>query len=246
MKKITVLTAALMVMLMFAPTLHVAAADRATNTNIIFENGSGHNFKVEGGSGADGFGEMEPGEAKSLDLTLSNDSADEMKFYMSANILKDIAQEGDSRTAVYTFDISKNDSDTSFFSAVISGGANNNISIGKEYLTDNNILLDTLKKGESSKVSIVLELDGDSAGNDYQGTSGEVQFVFSSELPGQPVTNVVNKVVNYVQGAGTNIIKTVKTGDKLSVGLIAAVLISFVVIIALLIVKRKKGKEEEQ
>ena len=250
MKKKTIVTAVLTMAMAFGFSMNVAAAD--TNTNVSFTGDAGKFIKVSGDSETDGFGQMDPGETNTVNLTLTNDSSNEMKFYISADLLQDIAQQGASKTAVYTFDIKKNGAATPFFQAEISGGAKtdagtDNVSIGKEYMTDNNnILLDTLKKGESSQVAISLGLDGSSTGDDYQGTTGQIQFVLSAETPDTPApSNIVKKVVNYVQGAGTNVVKTVKTGDILPLGIMAAALISLIAI-AVVLVKRRKSRTEEE
>lgn len=230
-------TAAFMAVVWISSAFIVNAADYKT---ITFK-GQAEKFVTEiGGSAQNGFSDMEPGESRDLQLTLKNDHTDEMQFYMSAEILDNIAVKAD-KNAVYDFEISKNEE--IFFTAVIGGGNERNISQGEEQLTgDNNILLDTLKKGEENKIMITLTLDGDSAENLYMSQSGEIQFLFTVAAPDDSGTVVHQTVTKYLQGAGQKIIKRVKTGDNISVGIFAAAAISLLVIIAVII---KKRKEEE-
>lgn len=200
----------------------------AKTGSVIFE-GEAEKFvtSVDGGE----FTGIMPGESKTLNLMISNEYSEEMKFYMSAEILTNIAERGD-RKAVYDFSIAKNDQ--MFFTTVIGGEAGYNISSGKEYLTeDNHILLDTLKKGESSKITITLKLDGDSAENAYQNQEGNIQLTFSVETPEGPPT-LIKKIT-----------KTVRTGDLLPVGIMIAAAGSLLLIIIILLKKRKTRREEE-
>ena len=261
MKKKTILTAILGAVMLFGSVANVAAAE---SNAVTFEGNSSKYFSVLDSQTSE-FGSMEPGGENTLDITLTNSSSDEMKFYMSASLLEDIAQQGASKTAVYDFDITKNGEGDAFFQATISGGADTgkgaNISLGKEYLTeDNNILLDTLKKGESSQITVRLALDGDSVGNDYQAKSGQFQFVFSAEIPDTPkgetktvyktVTNYVQgaakTVTKYVQDAASKVVQTVKTSDPVKLGIIGVAIVAVIGIIIILLVKRKQSKTEEK
>lgn len=236
MKRRKLFTAVLTAALALGMAMNVSAAD---DGSVVFK-GEAEKFVTH----VDGeeFTGIRPGETKTMTLSLSNEYSEEMKFYMSAEILDNIAESGDKK-AVYDFSIAKN-GDT-FFATVIGGEEKYNVSTGKEYLTeDNNILLDTLKKGQSDDVSITLALDGDSAKNSYQNQEGEIQLVFSVETPEAPPT-VVEKVVKYVKGATNTVIKTVKTGDVLPIGIIIAAGVSLLAIIVV-IVKRRKEKREEQ
>ena len=229
------------VILTAALTLGMCFPVSAAETGSVIFKGEAEKFvtNIEGHE----FTGIRPGESKTLTLTLSNEYSEEMKFYVSAEILDNIAESGD-RKAVYDFSIAKNDE--IFFTTVIGGEDKYNISSGKEYLTeDNHILLDILKKGESDKITITLALDGDSAENAYQSQAGNIQLVFSVETPEGPPT-VVEKVVNTVKGTAKNIVKTVRTGDVLPIGMIVAAVVSLTAIIVILVNRKKRTETEEE
>lgn len=209
------------VMLSCAPV--VAAED----TLITFE-GDSQKFITQEGTN-EGFEDMQPGETRSVSVRLKNDNSDTMDFFMSAEILDNIAEKGN-KDAVYDFSISK-DNET-FFASVI--GATGN-TIGEEYLTDdNNIKLATLAKGEESLVTVSLTLDGDSTENAYMNQAGQIKLRFSA---GTPVENlgetqtIIQRVINYV-----------KTGDSAQFVLLGGLLV--VSAIGVIVFMKKTKKKE--
>lgn len=209
------------VMLSCAPV--VAAQD----TLVTFE-GDSQKFITQEGS-SEGFEDMQPGETRSVTVRLKNDNNSTMDFFMSTEILDNIAEKGN-KDAVYDFSISR-DSDT-FFATVIGASGN---TIGEEYLTDdNNIKLATLAKGEESLVTVSLSLDGDSTENTYMNQEGQIKLRFSA---GTPVENlgetqtIIQRVVNYV-----------KTGDSAPYVLMGGLLVVSALGI-IVFVKKSKKKE---
>ncbi|POP34795.1 hypothetical protein C3B58_01275 [Lactonifactor longoviformis] len=203
----------------------------------------------EAGTG-EGFTNMEPAETRTQTITLKNDDYQQMKFYLRTELLSNIADEGKNRKqAIYTVDLSKDGEN--FFAAVI--GSEQNASLGKEFLVsepgseqDNNILLASLKKGESVDVEIAITLDGDSTGNDYQEKDGQIQLIVSVEkdegTPGKIRKTVTN--TKTVTGAGKTITKVVKTGDEFPVEALLVLAGLSLVCIVLAAAKRKKKVEE--
>lgn len=240
MKKNRLAAVVLAAGMLLGSALPVSAADR----DLITFDGDAKKFVTDmSGTVENGFEDMLPGESRTLVMELGNDSSEELKFFMSSDILQeDIAEKGD-RQAVYDFTIAR-DGET-FFAAVIGGESENNISIGKDYLTeDRNILLASLGKGEDARIEITMSLDGDSMGNAYMNTDGSLAFRFSAETPEQPPT-IVTTVTKYVKGATNTVIKTVKTGDALSLAVPAAMAVSAVVILVILIKKRREREDEQ-
>jgi hypothetical protein len=218
----------------------------AQDSPLITFKGESEKF-VESVTGDTSFTNMEPGETRTMNLTLKNEDASEMSFFMSAEILDNIAAAtGTNGTAVYDFTLAKNGE--VFFSTVI-GDGKVNTSIGKEYLSsDNNILLDNLSQGQSDVITVTLALDGDSTNgtstmstgdtlntSGYMNKEGQIQFVFSAATPVTPGGSVVQTITNYVN-------QNVNTGIGASVTgiVIGAILIAVAVI---LIVKRRKAGE---
>ena len=217
--------------LVFGMALNAAAAE---NDMITFD-GDAKKF-VTNISDDNGFEGMLPGETRTMTMELYNEASEELKFFMSSDILTAyIAEDGDQR-AVYDFAIAADGEE--FFRAVIGGETKDNISAGKEYLTDdNNILLATLAKGEKTKIDISLSLDGDSMGNSYMNAAGKLTFRFSAETPEEPPT-VVNKIVN-------KIIKTIKTGDTASIAVFVVVAAGCLLAIIFVLIRRRKKEEVE-
>lgn len=187
---------------------NVYAEDTITYT------GDAENFiSLEGG--AIDFENMFPGETRTVTFNLENGSDNIMRFYISSEILDNIAQKGDG-TAVYDFTI--DDGTDSIFEAII---GNNEVTIGSEFhVIDNHILLGELNPGESQMINVVLYIDGDSANNDYQGQTGEIEFAFSVEetLPVVPQTGD-DAISPFIYGgliavAGIAVVVLVRKGDK--------------------------------
>jgi len=237
------ITAIMITLVMIVSAGAVYAAD-----SFVFQ-GSSQKFVTDvSGTAGSGFDNMEPGESRDLSLTLTNADSNDTNFYMSAEILKNIAEQGD-KNAIYDFSIAKNG--TVFFDTVIGGSSSDkqNISIGSEYLQeDNTILLDTLSKGQKDTITISLKLDGDSAENAYMNQSGKIQLVFSA---GSPVTpspgNIVNTIVRYVTGQGTVTTVNVNTGVQgaMTPIIIALVLLAAAIIIIFAVFKKKRRDRNE-
>lgn len=234
------ITATLLLIMVTCQTLFVSAADGSKN--IIFEGDSG---KFVGDfTSTDGFANMEPGEKREVEIGLKNTANEEMRFYMSAEILKNIAKEGN-QEAIYTFTIANNNE---VFLSTIIGDGTINTSIGEEHLINTNyILLATLGKDESTTITLELELDGDSAGNTYMSKEGELGLVFMAQtgvLPDEEKEKVeiIDKTTPD-QGKASSGSKSVKTGDSSSGVLITIVGVSLLLIVILLVKKRKDKKE---
>ena len=239
MKKRMLATAALALVMLVGSAMNAAAAG---NDSIVFDGNAKEFVHTIGGDAENGFENMLPGESRTLTMELANDSSEELKFFMSSDILKsDIAEQGD-RNAVYDFSIANNGE--VFFQAVIGGDNEDNISVGKEFLQeDNNILLATLAKGEGCEIAITIALDGDSMENSYMSSAGNLVFQFSAETK-DPAPTVVETTYKYVKGATQNIVKSVRTGDALPIGVVVAAGISLLVIIILMAKKRREKVEE--
>lgn len=239
------ITAIMITLVMIVSAGAVYAAD-----SFVFQ-GSSQKFVTDvSGTAGSGFDNMEPGETRDLSLTLTNADSNDTNFYMSAEILKNIAEQGD-KNAIYDFSIAKNG--TVFFDTVIGGSSSDkqNISIGSEYLQeDNTILLDTLSKGQKDTITISLKLDGDSAENAYMNQTGKIQLVFSA---GSPVTpspgNIVNTIVRYVTGQGTvtTVNANVNTGVQGTMMpiILVLVLLAAAIIIVFAVLKKKRRDRNE-
>ena len=193
---------------------------------------------MDGDLSTQGFTDLQPGEDRTLTLILKNDGSREMSFYMSAEILDNIAEKTADSQAVYDFSIAKNG--TTFFSTVIGGGSAYNQSVGREYLQeDNNILLDTLAVGAQDRVTVAIKLDGQSAENSYMDKTGKIQLVFNAGYPVTPGQSMIKTVTQYITGE-RSIVNTGVGGASMAAIVIGVALIILAVV---LIVKRRKRGE---
>ncbi|MFQ8704937.1 MAG: LPXTG cell wall anchor domain-containing protein [Thomasclavelia sp.] len=195
------------------------------DTLITYEGDSGKFITQEGTS--QGFEDMMPGETRKVSVRLKNDHYDKMDYFMSAEILDNIAEKGN-QDAVYEFYIARDDE--VFFSTVIGGTGN---SVGQEYLTDDNkIKLAQLAKDEECLVTVSLSLDGDSTENSYQNKDGQIQLNF---LVGTPESTMANK-----QTIINRIIEYVKTGDNAPLIIMGGLLIISASVIVFIKYKRRE------
>lgn len=229
----TVVLAAVCIISVSLPVFAAQSGDKV----IIFKGEAEKFVTRSSGTMESGFTGMQPGETRDLTITLRNDDYREMKFYMSANILDNIADKGN-QEAVYVLNIAK---DGAVFFETIVGNEEN--AAGKEYLDENNnILLSTLAQGDETEVTISLTLDGDSAGNEYMNESGDIRLIFSAATPEEPET-IIQTVKKYITGSGSSTSRAgkVKTGDESPVSILILLAVSSAAVIAAMYLKRNKN-----
>lgn len=234
MKRKGMIAAALTVGMLISAGTQVMAASR----DVITFDGNAREFVTQiSGDLENGFEEMLPGETRTLNLEVKNEASEELKFFLSSDILKtDLAEQGD-RKAVYDFQI-KRDQEP-FFQAVLGGEEEQNVSAGKEYLMDDSsILLAQLEKGESTDLQIAISLDGDSMGNEYMNASGSMELRFRAETPDAP-----GKLETPKQ-TWNKVVQSIKTGDALKWAAPMAMAISSLVL-GWAILRKKKSRTEE-
>lgn len=219
--------------------LFTASPVMAAQTTITFE-GETNSFNVPKES--QDFENMYPGETRNAIVILKNDKDEKLDFYLSVEIPENVAAKGD-QNAVYDFNVSKNDEEP-FFRTVIGGKDDN--TVGKEYLTDDNrIKLATLSKGEETKITVSLHLDGDSANNDYQAQSGSIKLKFyagtaTNETPGNVIQTTYTTTKKYVN----QYYNAVKTGDPTALSSFVILGAGAVLGVIFLIVTRRKKEEK--
>lgn len=225
--------------------LLLATGLTASAAETITFKGQAEKFVTDVSGDAESFDNMLPGEKRTISLTLKNEDSSEMRFYMSAEILDNIASKTADSQAVYDFVISKNGQP--FFTTIIGGGTAKNTSAGEKYLDEsNNILLDTLAQGQSDVIDISLELEGNSTGNSYMKQTGEIQLVFTASTvdPAAPGGgNVIERLVQSITNPGATGPNTGLNG--VSPYLIVAcvcILIAVVAIVILMVSRKKKEK----
>lgn len=232
------------VTLLITAALLLATGLSASAAETITFRGQAEKFVTSVDGDVETFTDMLPGETRTVSLTLKNEDSSEMKFYMSAEILDNIASKTADSQAVYDFVISKNGQP--FFTTIIGGGTARNTSAGEKYLDEsNNILLDTLARGQSDVIDIRLTLEGNSTGNSYMEKTGQIQLVFTASTPDNPAggTNVVERLVQAITHSGATGPNTGLNGGSPYLLIAGACVVIAVVVIIILIVTRKKKEE---
>lgn len=141
---------------------------------------------------------MQPGDTAVLTLSLENKNSSATDWYMTNKIISTLedsanAASGGAYTYILTYKNPKGETKTLFSSDTVGGEENAGgeglhavSSALKDYF-----YLDTLKNGESGSVELVVALDGETQGNDYQNTLADLQMNFAVQLnetaaPSQP------------------------------------------------------------
>ena len=231
------------VTLLITAALLLATGLSASAAETITFKGQAEKFVTSVDGDVETFTDMLTGETRTVSLTLKNEDSSEMKFYMSAEILDNIASKTADSQAVYDFVISKNGQP--FFTTIIGGGTAKNTSAGEKYLDEsNNILLDTLARGQSDVIDISLTLEGNSTGNSYMEKTGQIQLVFTASTPDNPAggTNV-ERLVQAITHPGATGPNTGLNGGSPYLLIAGACVVIAVVVIIILIVTRKKKEE---
>lgn len=228
------LSAAIVAAVLSMSSVHAAEAN--ANTGLSFEGDSEKFITYEQQSA---YENMMPGEERIQKVTLTNNDAEELKFYVRAEYTNPLGEGVADEQIAYDIEFVTNNE--SFYKGKIGGMTKANMNS-----LENNYLLKTLKKGESTTIDFKLKIDGDSMNNTYQNTEGYLKFIFSVErvnsTPVEKVVNVVKQVpvINKIPG--------VNTGDSTTIGLIlgifSASLLGMIVLVILKLRDRKDGQHE--
>ena len=139
------------------------------------------------------FAGMQPGDNTDIAISLKNEHEQTTDWYMTNEVLKTLedtreaaALSGGAYTYKLTYKNSKTGEEKTLFSSETVGGEN--VSEAGEGLheatdaLDEWFYLDTLKNDEGGILTLHVELDGETQGNDYQDTLAELQMQFAVEL----------------------------------------------------------------
>ena len=228
MKKTYILLCSLMMVFLVAPI----SAD-TSDLGISFEGDSQEFIVFEGNENTSAYEDILPGETRTQKITLKNEDYKDMRFYVRVDESKMLDTGTNSNRIVY--DLAFKNNEDIFFEGRVGGTSN----AGKENL-DENYLLKSLKKGESTTIEMDITFDGTSMDNSYQANLGNLGMVFSVEVDtGNDVIEIIKKipVLNKIPG--------VSTGDMTTLNTLLALLGGSAILMILVIVKRKRGKEDE-
>lgn len=181
---------------------------------------------------------IQPGDSITVKVNISNDSKKNTDWYMTNAVIKSLEDavtvaEG----GAYTYKLSYkavDGTETVLFDSDVVGGENNLESL-KEGLhqatasLEDYFYLDTLKVGEKGVISLYIELEGETQGNDYQKTLAEIQMNFAVELVED----------------GT-IVETVKTGDAAPIMIFSLLALLSGLVVMIFAVKQMKDRRNQK
>lgn len=138
---------------------------------------------------------MQPGDKAVLKLKLKNKNDSATDWYMTNEILyslEDRSANAGTSGGAYAYHLSYTDKSGEktvlFDSDTVGGEGENGAGEGLKQAADalgnkgQYLYLDTLAKGEGGSITLKVELDGETQGNDYQNTLADLQMKFAVEL----------------------------------------------------------------
>lgn len=237
-----------------------ATVSFTSDKKLVYSGVTVENGQVNLGSA---FENVAPGETRTQTIVVKNENKHTADFYMSTEIIKAL-EDGSDTAKGAGYEIVLKAGDNTLYDSTLGGYAANEAAsktgIGSMNAElGDNVLIATLKKGESTDVVLQIAFDGEAmdntAENDYSLTSGQLAFDFlvsyddaeapvSNKKTGSnttPTSNTkpgVNHTVTIVDEGVP--LSAVKTGDESMIGVTVAVLVAGVV---LLMLGRKKKEE---
>ena len=195
---------------------------------------------------------IQPGDNVILAIQLKNANSATTDWYMTNEVLyslEDRSRNAATEGGAYTYKLlytAADGTETTLFDSDEVGGENvNGAGEGLHQATDalsDYFFLDTLKKGQSGKVTLEVALDGDTQGNDYQNTLADLQMNFAVELNETETTPAAR-----TPGTPGTPGRPVKTGDERTLTpfiIVACVTGTLFLLLALL--GMRESKEEKR
>jgi hypothetical protein len=141
---------------------------------------------------ADTISGMQPGDTAVFTVKLGNDNDTTTDWYMTNKVLyslEDRSKNKGTGGGVYSYLLTYTDSkgavSTIFDSESVGGEGTSKAGVGLHQATDSledYFYLDTFEKGKGGVITLTIELDGETQGNDYQDTLADLQMNFAVML----------------------------------------------------------------
>lgn len=195
---------------------------------------------------------MQPGDTTNISIKLTNKNKATTDWYMSNEAIKSL--EDGSKTAsggAYTYKLIHKDPNGAekviFDSETVGGEGENPAGEGLNQVTNalkDYFYLCKTKTGESGSVSLLIGLEGETQGNDYQNTLADIQMKFAVELDED---SSKSKDDEHDSPSNKKTYKTTstKTGDYLIFILILGLVMMASTFVASAINRAKGDKHEE-
>ena len=188
--------------------------------------------------------DIQPGDTADIAINLKNSYKDATNWYMKNQILSSLedtvnSAQGGAYTYILTYVSPSNQTTTLFSSEAVGGGMENErdgLNEVNESGLNDYFLLGELKNGQSGKVELVVSLDGETQGNNYQRTLADLSMDFAVEIVG----NGPNRNPSYAS--------LLQTGDQFLSNLPIYLGLAGlgIVILIIAIIGRKKRKQNEE
>lgn len=186
----------------------------ASNPTVTFDGTSTLKYSEDANNFSQVFQGMHAGESRTLNIDLVNKSDKDVDFFMKTEILNSLEEGMAANGAGYhvSLKLIKGSNETYIFGSDEGAlvGANENGLYDLNGALNENYLITALDANEEATLALTIVIDGATARNEYQATTGEIQFDFS---------------VSYEESIATNIINRVVTGDPTTVSMLIAVLL---------------------
>lgn len=135
---------------------------------------------------------MQPGDTAIFNVTLGNKNDTTTDWYMTNKVLYSLEDRSNNKgtmggayTYLLTYTSPTGAVTTIFDSDTIGGEGESEAGTGLHQATDaleDFFFLDTLEKGQNGQITLKIELDGETQGNDYQDTLADLQMNFAVML----------------------------------------------------------------
>ena len=252
-KVLCVILAALLVLSMAG----TAMADHLTGSDIwsvTFTEAEKLESNFSADAYADQVSQLQPGDDITFTVNLDNKNSHTVDWYMSNKVLSSLEdRDADAEGGGYSYKLvyqGPSASLTLYDSETVGGDTGAGALEGMKSATnalDEFLYLDTLKYGDSGKVTLVVGLDGETQGNAYMTTLADLKMNFAVELD----TSSTNPTTS---GGGSNNNSSsprdvVKTGDSNNLLIYFAIMagsgILFLILAIDSIRRRRKEKKED-
>ena len=202
---------------------------------------------------------LQPGDSVTISLYLENKSDRDSAWYMTNSVLRSLEDtSGKAQGGAYAYRLAyvgKDREETVFFDSATVGGegkstARKGLHEAVEDM-DEYFAVDTLVPGEKGTVTLWVELDGETQGNDYQNTLANLQMNFAVDALNPTSDDGGGKEGSDggqggQPGSGSYSTGGVKTGDsnELAVWSCVAFVSGAVLLVLALLGMRRDGEEE--
>lgn len=201
--------------------------------------------------------ELLPGDSILLQVDLTHDASQRSDWYMTNKVIQSLEDNSTANGGAYTYILTFTDAEgveTELYNSATVGGEINanqrttNTVEGLHQATtnlDEYFYLTRLSDGETATVSLYVELDGETQGNDYQKTLASLQMNFAVERVSTEVITVERNVTRTV-GDVVPLDSVVKTGDDAPIALYSALALASGIALLAVVVKTMQTRRGER